>query len=154
MIHPNIMTGEYGYRSTIRLIPMSHMIGGAPDGCWTRGHNIVHMNPMYNDVIHKLNFEPSSTREVNIGSPAINGLVRGHNELVLQLDFHVAVKNNPQRLALQDAVAERAFFGVHHVVITVVGHDIDVASLPSSSVFAKSDGAISQRLAVSVPVRV
>jgi len=154
MIHPNIMTSEYSDGGPISLLPMSHMIRTAPNGCRTRRHNIVHMNPVHNDILHKLNLEPSSTRELDIGSPAINGFVRGQNELVLQLDLHVAVKNDPQGLGLQDAIAKRALLGVHHVVVTVVCYDIDVASLPTNSVFAESDGAIGQRLAVGVPVGV
>lgn len=154
MVHPDIMTGEYRYGGAIRLLPMSHMIRAAANGGRARRHNVVHVNAVHDDILHELNLEPSPTGEMNVGAPAINGLVRGQNELVLELDLHVAVENDPQRLGLQDAVAESALLGVHHVVVAVVCHHVHVAGFPPGSVFPESDGAIGQRLPVRVPVGV
>lgn len=142
MIHPNIMTSEDGNGGAICFISVPHMSRAAPNHSRTCGDDVVEMNPVHYDILHKLDFQPSSIREVDVRPAAIDSFVRGQDELVLELDLHVPVKNDPQGLFLQHTVAESALLGVHDIVVAVVCNDVYSAFFPTGSIFTESNSAI------------
>lgn len=154
MVDPNVVAGENGDGRPVRPLPVAHMTGATPNHRGTRGNDIVHMDPMDDNVLNELNLQPRPAGQVHVGAAAVDRLVRCHNELVLELDLHVAAERDPQRPVLQNAVAERAIFRVDDVVVAVVGDGVDAPVLAARGVFPKPDGAVRQGLAIDVPVRV
>ena len=154
MVDPNIVAGKNGDRRPVRPLPVADMTRATPNHRGTRGNNIVHMDPMDDNVLNKLDLQPRPAGQVHVGAAAVDRLVRCQNELVLELDLHVAAECDPQRPILQNAVAERAIFRVDDVVVAVVGDGVDATVLATRGVFPKPDCAVRQGLAIDVPVRV
>lgn len=62
------------------------------------------------------------------------------------------MKNNPERLGLDDSVAQSARLRIDGVIVTGIGNDIKPPVLTSNGVFAKSNCAVSQSLSVVNPI--
>jgi hypothetical protein len=103
------------------------------------------------DVVHKLEREASASGDVNIVATPVDGLVTVHDELLLQLNVHVAVEDYPERLRLNDAIAKRPFFRVNHVAVAVIRDNIYLSVFATNGILAETKGAISQRLPILGP---
>jgi len=91
---------------------------------------------------------------MHVAASAVQGLEAVHDELLLQLNHHVLLEDDPQRLILDDAIAQCAGGRIHHVVVAVVGNHIDPTVLPSHGIPPESDCTVSQALSVGRPVGV
>lgn len=94
------------------------------------------------DVGDVLDCDACSICNVNTGSAAVNCLVAVHDELLLELE------HNPERLGLDDSVAEGDRFRVDGIVVTGVSDDIEVPIAAANCVSSETNGAVCEALAV------
>lgn len=97
---------------------------------------------MDDDVGYELNGDARSICNVDIDPTPINGLEAVHYELLLQCDHHVTLEHNPQRLVLDDSVAEGPGSRVDRVVIARVVHDVVLAIAAAHSIAPKPNAAV------------
>lgn len=84
-------------------------VGGAGGNVGVpRGLAVVHVDVVDDDVGDVLEGHAAIADNVDIGAAAVDGLEAVDYELVLELDGHVGREDDPERLRLDDGVAERA----------------------------------------------
>lgn len=154
MVHPDIMGAKDVDCISIRFPSPSGMGRGASHIGRTRGLAIMDVDTMDDNVVHKLQCEASPPGDVNVVAPAVDGLEAVHDELLLELNVHVAGEGDPQRLTLDDCIAECSHLRVHHIVVGLVGHHVNLSVLPSDGVLAEPYGAVCESLPVLLPVSV
>jgi len=66
------------------------------------------VNPVNDNVTHILYRNARAVGDVDIGTSAIDCLVAVHDKLFFELDDHVSLKDDPQRLRLNYGMAQRA----------------------------------------------
>lgn len=109
---------------------------------------------MNDHIGNRLQSDASISRYMHVGPSAVDCLVAVKDELVLKLDDHAGLENDPEGLILDDSMAEGAWGGVDHVVVRGVGHDIVAASFATHCSPAEANGTVGQVLAVGSPVGV
>lgn len=105
MIHPDVVRPEDVNGISIGFTPASVVGGRAPHIGRSGGLTVVDVNVVNDDVVHILKRKARSSSDVHIVAAAIERLVTVHDELFLELDVHVAIEHNPERLRLDDAIA-------------------------------------------------
>lgn len=115
---------------------------------------VVDVEPMDDDIGDELNGDTSPIGNVDIDTTAIDGLKAVHDQLLLQFDDHVTLEHNPQRLLLDDGVAESPRLRVDGVVITGVSDHVEAAVAATDGVPAEANAAVREALSVLVPVGV
>ncbi|RWW07948.1 hypothetical protein GW17_00028641, partial [Ensete ventricosum] len=91
--------------------------------------------------------------DVDHRAAAVDGLEAVHQQLLIEVDGHVAGKGDPQGALLDDAVPERAQGRAHRVPVRRVCHHVDRPALPAHGVPPEPDAAVRQALPVLPPVR-
>ena len=114
----------------------------------------MNMKTMDYNIGDKLNGNTTPIGNMNIDSSAINGLETVHDQLLLELNRHVLLEHNPERLLLNDSMAEGAWSGVNRVIIPGVRDDIEAAVTAPNGITAETNTAISETLPIEVPARV
>lgn len=109
---------------------------------------------MNDDISNKLNRDTRSVGNVDIGATTINGLEAVHDQFLFQLNDHVSFEDNPERLVLDNSVAQSARFWVNRIIIAWVSDDIEAAITSANGIPAKTNSTISKALAVLLPVGV
>ncbi|KAH7834175.1 hypothetical protein Vadar_013431 [Vaccinium darrowii] len=106
---------------------------------------------MHNHVCNELNGDAPSFGNVHVSPTFIYGLEVVHDQLLLELDHHVALEDDPERFILDHGVAEGTESRVHGIVVGGVGDDVEVAVVVPDGVVAEPNAAIGEKLAVEVP---
>lgn len=104
------------------------------------------------DVADVLKRNAAAAGDLDIRAATVDGFEAVDNELVLELDEHVAREDDPEGFGLDHAVAKCAWSWVCWVVIGGVGDDVDLAAFAAEGCVAESDGAVGESLAVVGPV--
>lgn len=154
VIDPDIPPAEDGHAVAVRRIPPPRVPGGVPDHGVPRLHAVVDVDPVEDHVRRVVDGDARAAGDVDAGAAAVDGLVRAHHQLLLEADDHVGSEDYPERLVLDDGVAERAGFWVDGVVVGGVGDDVDTAVLAAEGVLAEADGAVGEAVAMGRPVGV
>lgn len=154
VVNPNCAWSKDGNPISITLGSKPIMCGGAPNICISRRFTVVDMNSMNDNIGHILNCNASSICYMNIGTSTINSLITVHDKLLLELNNHIFLENNPERFGLNNSVPQSARSRIDRVIVIWICNYIKSAILTSNGVFAKSDGTISQSLSVVNPVRI
>lgn len=111
----------------------------------------MHMQPMHNHVRNELNGNARTIGNVHVSPTSIYGLEAVHDQLLLELDHHVALEDDPERFVLDHSVAEGTGSWVHGVVVRGVSDDVEAAVAAPNGVAAEPDAAVGEALAVEVP---
>lgn len=127
---------------------------GVPDISIASLLAVMYVDPMYDNISHELDGNAWPIGDVNVCSPAVDRLVRIHDQLFFQPDHHVMLEDDPQWLLLDHCVSEGTGLWVHWIVIVRIGHNIDLAILSANCILAKPICAVSEPLAVLLPVRI
>lgn len=109
---------------------------------------------MDDDVADILQCDASIPRDLHIGTTAIYGLVAVEDELMLELDDHVGLEDDPEGLLLDDSIAKGARGWGDCVVIRGVRYHIETTPFAPNCTLPKANGAVSQPLSVVSPVGV
>jgi len=142
MVHPDVVRAEHINGVPVRLPSTAIMAGRASDVRRTCDLAVMNVQVVDDDVADELQRETGASGDVHVVAATVERLEAVHDELLLQLDVHVAAEDDPKRLLLNDAVAERAGLGVDHVVVAVVGHHVNLPVSTSDSVLAEAQRAI------------
>ncbi len=118
----------------------------------SRRNAIVNVDPVHDDVGNELDRQASTSCYVYVRAPSVQGLETVHHQLLFQLDQHVLLEDDPQRLVLYGAPPQCPWSWVHDVVVAVVCNDVDLSVLSSYCVSPESDCTICQALSVARPV--
>jgi hypothetical protein len=110
------------------------------------------VNPVNDNVGHMLYRNAGTVGNVDIGSSAVNCLVTVHEELFFELDDHVPLKNDPQRLCLNNSMAQGARPGIDRIVVIGISDHIESAILPSNGILAEPNGAVCEPLSIVFPI--
>ena len=154
MVDPYVSRREDGYPVPVRSPPPPCVGGARPYNCVPRGNTVVNVHVVYDHIAHGLKGDAPGARDVDVRAAAVHGLVAVEDELVLELDHHVRLEDDPQGLVLDDRVAEGARDRVGRVPVRGVRYYIVTASFPAQSGPAEANCAIGQALAVGAPIRV
>lgn len=154
MVNPNIAATKDGNAITITLSPETIMCLRISDHPTLTNHDVKDLDPMDDDVLHKLHRDASTLGNVNIDTSSINGLVAVHDELLLEGDEHASSKDDPQRAVTRDRVAERAGFRVHHIIVGGIGDHVEWSTFASNGVSTEALDAICELLAIVGPIGV
>jgi len=127
---------------------------GAPHHGIASGFAVMDVDAVDDDVCHKLNRDASSISYVDIDSTPINCFEAVHYEFFLQLDHHVTLEHNPERLVLDNSMTKSARLGVDRVIITGVCNNIESTILATNGISAKTNTTVCKPLAVLVPIGV
>jgi len=140
MIDPNVGGSKNGDGITITPCSQSIMVGGVPNHATILRYDVLDANSVDNNVVHELNGEASTAPKLHVCATTIDGLVGGNHQLLPQTDDHAVSEDDPQGAFLGDSVTDSSRLRVHHVVIGIIGDDIDgttePAGGPSSEPFA------------------
>lgn len=140
MIDPNVGGSKNGDGITITPCSQSIMVGGVPNHATILRYDVLDANSVDNNVVHELNGEASAVPKHHVGAATVDGLVGGNHQLLIQFDHHAALEDDPQGAPLGHGVTDGSWLRVHHVVIGIIGDDIDGATEttggPSSEPFA------------------
>lgn len=154
MIDPNVFPAENRHAVTVGLRPPPCVARGVSNVPVPGLLTVVYVDSMDDDVGDVMYGDAWSISNVNTCTSTVYGLERVHDQLLLQLDHHVPLENDPQRLVLYHGVSDGSGPRVHRVVVAGVGYYVDSAVSPANCVFAEADGAIGQALAVFLPIGV
>lgn len=116
------------------------------------GLAVVDVESVDDDVSDVLDGDAGTAGDVNVSASAVNGLEAVHDELLLERDDHIPLEDDPERLILDDTIAEGALSRVDRVIVAGVGDNVDLAIAATNGIAAEADAAVSQALAVIVPV--
>jgi len=147
VIDPHVGGAEHGDAVTLRLRRRR---------CRLCRPTVAYGEPMDDDVAHVAQHEAgAAVADHHAGAAAVDGLVGGDDQVLLRPDGHVARECDPQRLLLDDAVAERARRRARRVgVVAGVGHHVGLAVLAAGGAAAEADRAVRQALPVVGPAGV
>ena len=109
---------------------------------------------MDDDIRNELDRDACAVSNVHIDSTSIYGLEAVHDQLLLQRDDHVALEDDPQRLVLDDSVAQGARPRVDRVVVASVCDHIVAAVAATNGIATEANPAVREALAVPLPVGV
>ena len=137
VIHPDWSRRNDVNPISISLTSKSIMCGWAPHICISRRFAVVDMDSMNDDVIHILYCNASSVGNMDFGSSTVNSLVAVHEQLLLQLNIHIFLENDPERLRLDDSMAQSAESRIDWVVIIRISNCVNLAILTSNGVFCQ-----------------
>ena len=104
------------------------------------------------DIGDKLDGDASPIGNVDIGTTSIDGLEAVHDELLLEGNHHVPLEHNPQRLLLNDSMAQCAWFWVNRVIVARVTNNIVSSIATTNGIASKTDATVSKALSVELPV--
>ncbi len=89
---------------------------------------------------------------MDIEASAIDGLETGHDKLFFESHVHIAGEDDSERLCLSNTVAQRAWCGVHSIIVTVIGNNIDMPSVSTDGLTAEPESTVRKALPVVFPV--
>lgn len=110
------------------------------------------VNPVNDNVGHVLYRDAGTVGNVDIGSSAVDCLVTVHEELFFELDDHVSLKNDPQRLRLNNSMAQGARPGIDCIVVIGICDHIESPILPSNGIPPEPNGAVCKPLSIVFPI--
>lgn len=99
------------------------------------------VNPVNDNVAHILYSNARATSNVHTYPSTIYGLERVHHKLLLQLDHHVTLENDPQWFLSDHTISQCSWLGIHRV-ITRVSHHIYFTIPPSNCMLTKPNGTL------------
>lgn len=152
MVEPNVRRPKNGNPISITLCSGPEVVHRVPDRAAASRNNVVYVEPMYDDILDELERDPSTMSNAHICPTCVNCLVARQYELLRQPDSHAACKYDPQRLRLNDGVAESPWLGVDDVAVGRVGDDVESPSLASTCPAPEALHAVGQLLPVVGPV--
>lgn len=129
----------------LRRVPYN----GAPAGL-----TVMNVDAVDDDVALVMDSDARPAGDVDASTSAVDGLERVHQQLLLKLDHHVPLEDDPQRLVLDHRVPESSGPEVHRVVVAGVGDHVNPAVLAAHRVLPEPNGAIRQPLPVALPIRI
>jgi hypothetical protein len=154
VVDPDVAGPEDGDGVSVGHGAPSVVGGGASHHGVPGGLAVVDVEAVDDDVGDELDGDAGAAGDVHVGAAAVDGLEAVHDELLPEPDDHVALEDDPERLLLDDGVAEGALARVDGVVVAGVGDHVEPAVAAADGVAAEADAAVGQALAVVVPVRV
>lgn len=152
MVYPDVVRAEDIDAIPVRRTSAAIMWRRAPHIRRSCNLNVVDVNVVNDYVVHELKREASASGNVNIAATAVDGLVTVHDELLLQLNIHVAAEDYPERLAPNGAIAKRPLLRVNDIVVAVVCNNIYLPISATDGVLAEANGATSERLPIVGPI--
>lgn len=153
VVHPDVGRAKDADRIAIARAPQSDVGNRVPDHAPTGRDDVVEVDAVDYDVLHELDGDPRAPGDMDVDAAAVDGLVASHDQLLLQVDDHVAREDDPQRLGLDHRVPESAPAGLVHFVVRGVCHHVDPTIHSSGGPPAEPEDTFGQLLAVQVPVR-
>ncbi|ONK55013.1 uncharacterized protein A4U43_UnF8640 [Asparagus officinalis] len=106
VINPNMTPPKDRNPVSIRHRPPPVMRWRAPHHRVAHWLVVMNVNPMNDDIGHKLDDDASFVGDVDVDALAVDGLEAVHDELLLEGDDHVALEDDLEGLLLDDDVAE------------------------------------------------
>jgi hypothetical protein len=79
---------------------------------------------------------------MDVEASAVDGLETGHDKLVFESQVHIAGEDYPERLCLNNTVAQRAWCGVHSTIVIVIGNNMDLPSLSTDGLTAEPESTV------------
>ncbi len=152
VIDPDILGSEDVDAISVCGSSVPDMLRSAAYRGRSRRNAIVNVDPVHDDVGNELDRQASTSCYVYVRASSVQGLETAHDQLLFQLDQHVLLEDDPQRLVLYGAPPQCPWSWVHDVVVAVVCNDVDLSVLSSYCVSPESDCAICQALSVARPV--
>jgi len=154
VVHPNVAGAEDGHSIAVGNGAPPVVAGRAAHHGVPCGLAVVDVEPVDDDVGDILDGDAGAVGDVHVGAASVDGLEAVHDELLLERDHHIPLEDDPERLVLDHGVAEGALARVDGVVVARISDHVDLAVAATDGVAAEADAAVSQALAVLVPVRV
>jgi len=103
---------------------------------------MMDVNVVYDDIAYILQSNAASSDDVHISTASIDGLVAVENQLLGQLNHHVAGEDDPQWLVLYHSVSQRPRFWVHRVLVRGISDHVKFTTFPSLCILTKPNGAV------------
>ena len=115
------------------------------------------VNPVNDNVGHILYRNARTVGNVDIGTSAVDCLavdclVTVHDKLFFELDDPVSLKNDPQRLSLNNSMAQGAWPWSDRIIVIGIYDNIESAVLPSKSIPTEPNGAVCKPLPIVFPI--
>ncbi|WVZ13942.1 hypothetical protein V8G54_011508 [Vigna mungo] len=152
MIDPHVGGSEEGDGITITPRSQSNVVVGVPDHATLLRHNVLNANAVDDDVVHELNGEATTVPDLNVGTTTVDGLIGGNEKLLLQSDDHAAFEDDPKWTLLGDGISEGSWLRVDHVLVGVIGDNVNGSTEPSHSASSEPFSASGQTVPVFSPV--
>jgi hypothetical protein len=153
VVDPDVAGAHDGDAVAVAGGAEAEVVVGVADLAAEVGDGVVDVEVVDDDVAHVLHGDLRA-RDVHLRAAAVDGLVAVDDELVAEVDNHVAREHDPEGPVLDHGVPERALPRGHHVedVVGGVGHHVELAVVPAPGAVAEPHGALGQLLAVLGPV--
>lgn len=152
MVNPNIGGTEDGNAVAIAHCPQTHMVDSVSDHPTSTHDDVMNTKAMDDDILDVLKSNASPICNLNIGPSSIDGLVAGHNELLIEPNGHVGRKGYPERPFLDHGMTQGPRFWVHKVRVRRVVHHVVWTQLAAGGLAAETQNASGQLLTVVGPI--
>lgn len=153
MVDPNVASAENRHPVPIGQSPPPVVAGRVPHIGIPTLLTVMYVQSVNDHIRHILYGDARPAGDVHARSSAVDRLERVDHQLLLELDHHVTVEDDPQWLVLDGTVPKCPWLGVHRVVSRVC-HHVNLAVTSSDRVLPKPDRAVRQPLPVLIPIGV
>ncbi|KAG2384001.1 uncharacterized protein HKW66_Vig0152360 [Vigna angularis] len=133
-------------------IGRSNVVVGVPDHATLLRHNVLNANSVDDDVVRELYGEATTVLDLNVGTTTVDGLVGGNEKLLLQSDDHAALEDDPKWTLLGDGISEGSWLRVDHVLVGVIGDNVNGSTEPTHCASSEPFSASGQPIPVVGPV--
>lgn len=152
VVDPDMRRAEDGNTIAIALRPETHMVPRVSYLATCPHNDVVYLDAVDDHVLHELDGDPCASRYMHVGSSAVDRLVSGHHQLLIEPDHHAFREDYPKRSFLGHRVAKRSGFRVDHVVVRRIGDCVIPASQPARGLAPESENTACHFLPVGCPV--
>lgn len=152
MVDPNFVGGVNVHGVAVGSPPPSGVRRRSSDRGWAGGDDVVDVHAVEYDVGDGLEREPGASGDVDVDASAVDGFEAVKDEFVAEADGHVLGEDNPQRLRLNGAVAQRPRDRICCIAVAVIRYHVNSAISASDGVSSRSDSAIGKSLAILAPL--
>lgn len=142
MVNPYMPPTEDGHPITIRYSPPAGVVRRVSDVGIPSLLTVMDMETMYDDVTGVMDGNAWPSSNVNASTPTINCLERVHHQLLLQLDDHVTLEDDPQWLILDHSMTESPWPWIDRVIVLGVGDHVNSTILSAHCILAKPNSAV------------
>lgn len=152
MIDPNVGGSEDGNPIAVASGTKAVMVYRVSDHATIARLNVTNVNTMYDDIVYELQSDACAVGDVDFPTPAVDRLSAGQDQLLGEPNYHGVAEDDPERLLLDDGVAEGSGLRIHEIVIGGIRDGVYLPSFSSDGVAAEAQRAVGELHPVLGPV--
>lgn len=116
------------------------------------GLAVMDVDSVDDDVGNILDGDTCTISNVDVRATPIYGLEAVHYEFLLEGDHHITLEHDPEWPVLDHCMPKGAWLWVDRIIVAGIGDSVEASIAPTYCIAPEPNTAISQPLAVAVPI--